>query len=592
MKNNFFTICFLLAYIFTNIGLKALADSSVSIPDNLDPGVIGNDNINSFKNSDYQIKQPSKSNLQMDKDLKTLQYNIDISKGKQENPEFFVNKIVVSGNTVIKEKKLKKMTRSLEGKKIRINDLIDLCNQITNYYQKRGYITSRAKLLTQRVDNGLVEITIDEGKYGDIEVNGNKWAKAKYLNNILISNGVHKDAVLNVDNLQRSIGEINNKAYIKGNIIINKTKTPDLHDIVLEVKDRLPLNFSVDWNNLGNELTGQQRTFLKLSYDNLTGYGDSLYGGTILGQGNIGAVAGYNIPIGKKGTQLTLGYSFYNVEYGGIYRDIGLKGNWQNYSIGLIQPILRKGKWSVDSSLNFDICDVKQSMNYIENLSTEKLRVLRAGIYTKRNDNNGFWASGIQVSNGLPILDATGDLGYGSSNFVKVSANLNRIQVLPKKCMALLSINGQYTPNNLLSPEKIALGGYNLRGYETASIVGDVGLFGTLELRTPVPFLRRILSERLKPYEDNIKMGYFYDFGILKDNSGFANVLSSKNINYLQAVGVGLHFPVGNLAIVNLDLGFPIGDKALMNQNVRLTFSVTSSLQNLWAWKKNEKTNL
>lgn len=489
---------------------------------------------------------------------------------------------------MVKEKKLRKFANKIEGKRVTIEDLQGLCNEITEYYQSQGYITTRAKLLSQKVENGTVEITIDEGKYGDIAVTGNKWANEKYLNNILTTNGIREDKVLNVSNLERAIGDINTQQYIKGNVIINKGNATNLNDINLDVQDRFPIDFSVDWNNYGTELTGMQRALLKASYYNLTGNGDSLYGGAILGNGNFGSLAGYSMPIGNKGTTLNFGFSSYNVDYGGIYRNLGLYGKWRNFDIGLVQPIIRKGKWSVDGLLNFDICDVNQGINALGDLSTQKLRVLRSGIFARRNDSKGFWSSGIQASTGLPLMDASDIDG----KFVKFNMSLNRLQMMPKRSMLLLSLNGQYAPNELLSPEKIALGGMNLRGYETASILGDCGIFGTLEYRTPVPGLRKILPERFKNYEENVKLGYFYDFGVVQDVNGYGNLLNGKNTNLLQSVGVGIHFPVGKLLMANFDVGVPIGDAAFANQSVRLTFSLSSSFQNMWNWKKIEKPTL
>lgn len=517
---------------------------------------------------------------------------MDITKNVPKAPDFLLTKVIISGNTKINEKKLRKFTNKLEGKKVGIQDLKKACDDITNYYVSKGYLTTRAVLKAQKVENGVVEITVDEGKYGNIDINGNKWAKETYLNNILAINGVKEDAVLNVNNLQNAIEEINNQKYIRGNVIVNKGKRDDLNEIKLEVEDRLPVNLGVDWNNYGTELTGNQRAFMKLSYDNITGYGDSIYGGLIFGNNNLGSVAGYSLPVGKKGTKLNLGFSSYNVNYGGIYRDLGLYGNWKNYSIGLTHPVYRGNQWTIDSMLNFDICNVNQGLNAIGDLSSQKLRVLRTGLYAKRTDSKGFWSSGLLISTGLPIMGATDGDGRAGGTFVKGNLGINRLQILPKRSMLLMSLNGQYTPNELLSPEKLALGGINSRGYETASALGDTGIFGTLELRTPVPGLKKILPERFKGYEEKVKMGYFYDFGIISDVNGYGSLISNKATNILQSVGVGLHFPVGDMFMVNLDLGVPIGDRAFTNQDVRLTFSLSSSLQNMWNWKKVEKQSL
>lgn len=588
----------LLAYIFY-IGFNPLPVFAVDFEDRyVNPGVMGKENIDSFKPDQYEQQnddeKATKNRLKGEKNVESTKYNLDVTKNVQQEPDFQLNKIIFVGNTKVKEKKLRKFINNLEGKKVKLSELKAACDNITDYYRSKGYITTKAIIKTQRVDNGIVEITVDEGKYGDIAVVGNKWAKEKYLNNILEINGVKKDAVLNVHNLENAIGEINGQHYIRGNVIINNGEKPDKNDISLQVQDRLPIDVSADWNDYGTELTGLQRVFLKASYYNLTGYGDNVYGGTILGNNNYGAVAGYNIPLNKKGTKLNLGFTSYNVNYGGVYRDLGLYGNWKNYSIGLSQPLYRGNRWTVDSSLSFDICDVNQGLSVINLEVPQRLRVLRTGVFAKKNDDKGFWSTAAVVSTGLPIMDATtsDQTGGADANFVKTNLSVNRIQILPKRSFLLLSLNGQYCPNELMAPEKLALGGVNGRGYETASVLGDSGVFGTIELRTPVPFLKKILPEKLKNIEEQVKLGYFYDFGVIHDINGFSSYVSNKQTNVLQSVGVGIHFPVRDLLMVNLDLGIPIGDSALINQGARVTFSISSSLQNMWNWKKIETPNL
>ena len=68
------------------------------------------------------------------------------------------------------------------GDEVTINDLIGMANIITEYYQRNGYISTIAYLPPQKVEDGNVEIVVLEGKYGNISIEGNKWARKKYLN--------------------------------------------------------------------------------------------------------------------------------------------------------------------------------------------------------------------------------------------------------------------------------------------------------------------------------------------------------------------------------------------------------------------------
>lgn len=108
------------------IAAKGLVSSAIELPDVLNPGVIGKDNIESFEYNDYYEEEKeeknSKNSLKLDKNLKPVQYNVDITKNQQanldqRNPDFFINKIIITGNTVISDKELRRITKKSEGKK-------------------------------------------------------------------------------------------------------------------------------------------------------------------------------------------------------------------------------------------------------------------------------------------------------------------------------------------------------------------------------------------------------------------------------------------------------------------------------------------
>lgn len=574
---------------------SAHAASQVVVPNNLNPGVLGNTVTESFEQTQYEKQNEYKPRTNpIRKPTKVLKSNVSTSERLVQNPEFTVNEFIIDGNSVINDKKLEEFTKELKGKKVKIAELLNLCNKITEYYHQKGYITSRAKLMPQKVEGGVVEITIDEGKYGDINIKGNKWAKTRHLKTILQANGVKENDVLNANELNNSINEINNKSYIQGKIAIDEGAEYDLKNITLEVEDRCPIDLNLSWDNGGQELTGRQRGIATLSHNNVTGYGDKLYGGAILGDGTTGAIGGYSIPIGKKGTRVNMGYSYSNMQYGGVYEKLGLEGISHDYSVGVTQPIHRGEKWTVDSAASLNLRDITTKIDNFGDLTDHRLTVLRTGISAKRQDSKGIWGSAVQVSTGLPLFNATEapeNLGYEDSKFVKFEANVQRLHVLPKKCLGLASLRGQYTPNKLLSAEKMTLGGSSLRGYDPAMVVGDMGLNGTLEVRTPVPFLKKVLPEKLKQYEEKVKLGAFYDYGLTRDMHGFNSRLSGKSTNFLQSAGVGIHFPLTKYLTANVDVGVPLGRGVFKDQDARLSFSVTSALHNMWA-QKVKKPNL
>lgn len=562
---------------------------TVQLPDNLNPAVIKNNHIETFQNKAEKLKNEYDNNSGLNSKLNMIMGSVEKEAPiiNSEDQKFTVKKILFSGNTKIKDKDITELTSKYEGNEFTVEDLLNLCEQITAKYRDKGYITSKAVLLPQKVSHNEVSLTIDEGKYGDILVKGNKWSRTSYLKRVMKSYDIKEDSVLNLYDLKNCVALLNNSTYMQGDFSIEHSDEKNKSNLVLSVQDRYPLDFNMDWNNAGQEVAGRQRSVFTVSQNNLTGNGDALSLSGFLSKGTIGTFESYSIPIGSKGTKFVLGHSFSDTSYGGAYKAYGLKGKSQNFTIGLSQRLHQGEKWTVDSGITLDFGHIKQSMNEIGNLNDVHLTVLRTGIYGKREDINGLWLTNVTVNKSLPFMSRSGKYDY--TNFVTLNAGVNRLQILPKRCYMLFNVNGQYSPDNLFSSEKMMLGGYNIRGYESASLLGDSGLYGTVELRTPVPFLKKILNGKFKEFEGQTKLGFFYDWGGAGDTSRAQNYLTGKSVNFLQSVGFGLHFPLGKVLTANIDFGIPLGESALISQSARVTFSITSNIHNLWCQKYNRK---
>lgn len=125
---------------------------------------------------------------------------------------------------------------------------------------------------------------------------------------------------------------MNNKPHMRVAASISKNEDHDT-EIKLHVQDRLPLTLNLAWDDYGRNYTGRQRFTSVLGFENFLGFGDKIYGGSILSQDSTGALAGYSIPISKYGTRLAFDYSYSHVNLGGPYRSLGLTGDATNYSL-------------------------------------------------------------------------------------------------------------------------------------------------------------------------------------------------------------------------------------------------------------------
>jgi hemolysin activation/secretion protein len=122
-------------------------------------------------------------------------------------------------------------------------------------------------------------------------------------------------------------------------------------------------------------------------------------------------------------------------------------------------------------------------------------------------------------------------------------------------------VEGQYTDQTLIPTEKLMLGGYNcLRGYKTRGYVGDYGIYGTFELRTPlmVDAMASLFGDRTnKVAFDRTQLLAFCDWGVARYNdlpSGY------DDNEFLCSAGVGMRLALTKYSQLRCDVAFPCVD--------------------------------
>ena len=155
-----------------------------------------------------------------------------------------------------------------------------------------------------------------------------------------------------------------------------------------------------------------------------------------------------------------------------------------------------------------------------------------------------YWIFRAQMARLQPLFGSSGE-GSGS---------LHNWQLFTK-------FEGQYTDQNLIPTEKLMLGGYNcLRGYRTRGYVGDYGVYGTFELRTPllVDGVASLFGDRTdKVAFDRVQFLTFCDLGFSRYNelpSGF------ENNEFLVSAGLGMRLAITKYAQIKCDIAFPCAD--------------------------------
>ncbi len=587
MKNKLIKTSFLC--LATLIGSCAMAFEPAANPasSGYDPGLLDNSNL--IQGRQYQAKTKYEASKDPAIVEEEVRQKMDLLNTEQVS--FKLKDIQITGNTVFPTYVLMRLVDFKIGQDVTINDLIMSANDITDYYQAKGYVSTIAYLPPQKVQNGKVEIKVLEGKYGNIEINPGKWERSSYLNkHYLIDNNIAPGKVLNVKDVRNALTDMNTEEYMQGKVsFADNEESEEYSDVTLDVKDRFPLNLDLRYDNQGRDAIGTQRGVIYAGLHDVTGHGDTLMGTLAVSKHSLGAGGMYSLPIAKNDTRLNLGYSYSHVSLRNALKPLGLKGDSHDYFVGVSRRLAKGSDYRLYGDITFDWRDTTTKSKVLDYHNRYRSRVLRGTLTDVKDDNYGRWLITGSVAGGIPIdaSDYRMNKSKPSNSFVKLNAGLARLQVLPYNQLAILQVNGQYANRHMFASEAFQVGGISsVRGYDEGYYIGDYGVTASFEYRAPIPGLKALLPEKYGFISDSIQLAGFYDFGWLGNRyqgDSWGNYPNGRT-DYLMSAGPGIVVKLTKYISANMYWGFPIG-KATRNYagardttNCRFHFTVTSNI--------------
>ena len=150
----------------------------------------------------------------------------------------------------------------------------ELVERINELYLDKGYITARAYLPEQTIENNRLKIAILEGKVGKVTVEGNRWTKEKHIKDRL---NMKEGEVFNVQKLEENMlvyNRYNDNITIKGDL--NRGQKNGTTDITIKAEEKAPYHIMAVADNAGRKTIGKNRAGLIAQHDSLFGYRDKL----------------------------------------------------------------------------------------------------------------------------------------------------------------------------------------------------------------------------------------------------------------------------------------------------------------------------
>ena len=480
--------------------------------------------------------------------------------------KFFISTIEVQGATILSAKEINNVIVHYQGKMLSLADAQKVADLISDIYRKKGFITSRAYLPPQNIKDSVLTVKVIEGKLGTVDIKGNK-----YFSTPLLKRELHmtKSGYFDYSALQKSLVYINQQPDRTASTVLVPGVEPGTTDVLVNVKDRLPIHAGFIYDNYGSRYVDSNRWALTLEDNNLLGFNDRMFAKVQTSDSNFmrfGQLQ-YVVPITET---LNIGaYGLYSkLQLQKEFKALQATGTAKILGIFFDKALVQNTGFEWRLNGGFDYKNISNA--YLGDLyKRDKERVLKLGTELDITDRFGRTIINPEIDVGLPNIfngmdpkDGLASRDGSGGSFQKADMTLYRLQPLPFLTSLLWKNSGQWSHENLPAAEQFELGGPNsVRGYGPAEYSGDKGIYSALEWSVPFYFIpegMRVPFTREENLKDSLRLMTFYDYGFAHLNNLAAD--EQKNTT-LQAYGYGLHLNVRDNVSLRLEVGYPIGSR-------------------------------
>jgi len=473
----------------------------------------------------------------------------------------------VEGNTLLQTIDVERAVMSHLGESRTVDDVEAARKELEKAYHDRGYKTVVVNIPQQAIGSGVVRLRVIEAAVGKLHIEGSRYHSLAVIRDTLQE--LNEDSVPDFNEVQKEINEVNHSQDLKVTPVLKASETPGKVDVDLRVKDELPVHATVEANNRYSSNTAKTRLVGELEYDNLFQRSQSLSVQYQVAPSNPSNAevfsASYVIPTQEHGIWAL--YAVHSNSNIAAVGDVNVIGKGNIFGARLINSLPSSLPGFYHSfTAGLDYKDLKQNIALADGAGTiaspasypsftAQYSATLAG-----NPRDGKWIAATTGGRNATIFESSitftirglgtdrtqfADKRAGASpSFFIFHPSLERQQVLPWSWSLIGKVDGQLSSGPLLNNEQYSAGGADsVRGYTEAERLGDNGIRGSLELRTP-----QLLAQRFAALERS----YFLLFTEAAHLTILDPLPEQEAEFSLASAGIGLRFKAYGLTI-NLD---------------------------------------
>lgn len=458
---------------------------------------------------------------------------------EQTPKTIFIKSYKFVKNTAIDSKDLQTIAKEYENKNLTMQELIELTDKITNYYKDNGYFIATAYIPKQNMQDGILEISLAEGKYGEFKVDNNSSVDSDVIKNFLNKEDEHK--IISNTTLKKKMDRLKVLSGLEvTNTQLTASKEPEGVDFVVSTGDTKKFNSYISADNYGNRYTGEYNIALGTNINNLSGIGDSLSLNASLSDSAKSKVlsGNYNRHLGYSGITGGVNFLFSKYEFENIpnYETVGdtsSAGLFINYPLEANSIYSR----SLSAAYNFSKVKSDSGLPGYTQLSDKELNSLQLSFIDQRLLQTALPSSlTTNLSVTIGDLKMASDLAKSNDTYLdsegtfsKINVDLNYGVSLSDLLTLQAKLLGQKSLGKNLdaSQDFVASGSNAVRAYENAELNGDNGYFASMELFYKLPNINSVMH----------KISLFLDHSSVWINTKKFN--TEDNTRSLNAIGLG-----------------------------------------------------
>ena len=469
----------------------------------------------------------------------------------------YVANIEVSPSEILTTDEIRNIIEDYVETNVSFQQLQEIVNGINKLYLEKGYVTARAYLPEQTIENETVKIQLLEGRVGNVTISESKWTKTKYIEDRL---GLKHGDIFNVQALEQSMlnfNRYNSGVELNGSLSPGKSEIGTT-DVDIIVKEKSPFHLTALMDNAGRSTIGKFRGGLMLQDDSLFGYRDRLTIGAYANKYSVTPFADYNVPVNKKDGRVGFSFSSSNTKIGhGPYKMFNIKSRSQNYSLYYTQPIYRRPWTELTSTTSIAY---KRSVTSFdgEDLFKDEVTTAQTGLNFRYDTKRGIWYLNQNVSYSFPIFDH-------DSNYLKLDGGILRLHDFGHGFVGTLRGNYQIIPNKRVVPyvdQFIAGGVATVRGFSEGLLIGRNGYLVSAELLFPLGPQSILSKDKTKriPFTGNYLKGFVFadHAGVFPYKGTGAGSQGYNRNDFLLSIGGGIRISLPKDISLRLSWGIPL----------------------------------